>query len=75
MLAVLGLIPILLLIHTLKPKPRQVDVSNLFLWQEVLRERSSQLTFERLKKEFAAFISDSHCTHCRFGTGETDLEV
>jgi hypothetical protein len=50
MLAVLGLIPILILIHTLKPKPRQVDVTTLFLWQEVLRERSSQLTFARLKK-------------------------
>ena len=50
MLAVLGLIPILILIHTLKPKPRQVDVTTLFLWQEVLRERSSQLTFDRLKK-------------------------
>ena len=30
MLAVLSLIPILLLIHTLKPKPRQVDVTNPF---------------------------------------------
>jgi hypothetical protein len=50
MLAVLGLIPILILIHTLKPKPRQVDVTTLFLWQEVLRERSSQLTFDRLKR-------------------------
>ncbi|MGD8649989.1 MAG: BatA and WFA domain-containing protein, partial [Desulfobacterales bacterium] len=50
MLAVLGLIPLLLLIHTLKPKPRQVDVTTLFLWQEVLRERSSQLTFDRLRK-------------------------
>ena len=50
MLTVLGLIPILILIHTLKPKPRQVDVTNLFLWQEVLKERNSQLTFERIKK-------------------------
>lgn len=50
MLAVLGLIPILILIHTLKPKPRQVDVTTLFLWQEVFRERSSQLTFDRLKR-------------------------
>jgi hypothetical protein len=50
MLALLGIIPILILIHTLKPKPRQVDVTNLFLWQEVLRERSSHLTFESLKK-------------------------
>jgi hypothetical protein len=50
MLALLGIIPILILIHTLKPKPRQVDVTNLFLWQEALKERSSHLTFERLKK-------------------------
>ena len=50
MLTTLGLIPILILIHTLKPKPRQVEVTNLFLWQEVLKERSSHLTFERLKK-------------------------
>ncbi len=50
MLALLGIIPILILIHTLKPKPRQVDVTNLFLWQEVLKERSSHLTFQRLKK-------------------------
>jgi hypothetical protein len=59
----------------LKAKPRQVDVTTLFLWQEVLRERSSQLTFDRLKKEFAAFISDTHCTHNCSGAGETDLEV
>ena len=50
MLALLGIIPILILIHTLKPKPRQVDVTNLFLWQEVLKARSRHLTFERLKK-------------------------
>jgi hypothetical protein len=50
MLTTLGLIPILILIHTLKPRPRQVEVTNLFLWQEVLKERSSHLTFERLKK-------------------------
>ena len=50
MLALLGLIPILILIHTLKPKPRPVDVTNLFLWQEVLKERSRHLTLKRLKK-------------------------
>ncbi len=50
MLALLGIIPILILIHTLKPKPRIVDVTSLFLWQEVLRERSRHITVERLKK-------------------------
>ncbi|MBW1913165.1 MAG: BatA domain-containing protein, partial [Deltaproteobacteria bacterium] len=38
-LLLLGLIPILILIHSLRPKPRQVEVTNLFLWQEALKER------------------------------------
>jgi hypothetical protein len=50
MLITLATIPLLILIHTLKPKPKQIEVTNLFLWQEVLKERSSHLTFERLKK-------------------------
>ena len=50
MLLTLGIIPVLILIHTLKPKPKKVEVTNLFLWQEVLKERSSQFTFARLKK-------------------------
>jgi len=56
MLITLGLIPILILIHTLKPKPRQIHVTNLFLWQEVLKERSSHLTFERLKKNLPLLL-------------------
>jgi Ca-activated chloride channel family protein len=50
MLLTLGTIPVLIIIHTLKPKPRPVDVTNLFLWNEVLKERSYNLSFERLKK-------------------------
>ncbi|MGD8760921.1 MAG: BatA and WFA domain-containing protein [Desulfobacteraceae bacterium] len=56
MLLTLGVIPVLILIHTLKPKPKQVEVNNLFLWQEVLKERSSHLTFERLKKNLPLLI-------------------
>jgi hypothetical protein len=56
MLMTLGLIPILILIHTLKPKPRQVDVSNLFLWQAVLRERSRNLSFARLKRNLPLLL-------------------
>ena len=50
MLLTLTAIPVLIIIHTLKPKPRPVDVTNLFLWNEVLKERSYNLSFERLKK-------------------------
>jgi len=56
MLITLGLIPILILIHTLKPKPKQIQVTNLFLWQEVLKERSRHITFERLKKNLPLFL-------------------
>ena len=56
MLITLGLIPILILIHTLKPKTRQMEVSNLFLWQAVLKERSRNLSIERLKKNLPLLL-------------------
>ncbi len=56
MLLTLGIIPILLIIHTLKPKPRQVDVTNLFLWNEVLKEKSRNLSFERLKRNLPLLL-------------------
>jgi hypothetical protein len=56
MLITLALIPILILIHTLKPKPRQVEVSNLFLWQAALKERSRHWSFERLKRNLPLLL-------------------
>jgi len=56
MLAVLGLIPVLLLIHLLRPKPKQVDVTNLFLWQAVLRERGGRVRLKRLKKSLPLLL-------------------
>ncbi len=56
MLLALTAIPLLIVIHTLKPKPRQVDVTNLFLWNAVLKERSYNLNFERLKKNLPLIL-------------------
>ena len=56
MLFALATIPILILIHTLKPKPRRIEVTTLFLWQEVLKERSSHLSLERFKKNLPFLI-------------------
>jgi len=56
MLLTLGIIPILIIIHSLKPKPRQVDVTNLFLWNEVLKEKSHHLSFERLKRNLPLLL-------------------
>ena len=56
MLITLGLIPVLFLIHALKPKPRQVDVTNLFLWQTVFKERTSNITLKKLKKNLPLLL-------------------
>ncbi|MCJ7830309.1 MAG: BatA domain-containing protein, partial [Desulfobacterales bacterium] len=50
MLGLLGLVPLLIIIHALKAKARRAPVTQLFLWEEVLRERGRQVRFERLKK-------------------------
>lgn len=46
-LAALGLIPILLIIHSLKPRPRTEQVSSLYLWREVLKEKKGGLKLQR----------------------------
>ncbi len=47
-LLLLGLIPILILIHSLKPRPQMVEVTSLFLWEEALRERSGGFRIHRI---------------------------
>ena len=56
MLLTLLAIPVLLFIHAWKPKPKEVKVGNLFLWQEALKERSGRLTFKRLKKNLPLIL-------------------
>ena len=56
MFLTLAFIPILILIHALKSKPRQIAVTNLFLWQEVLKERTSHLTLTKLKKNLPLLL-------------------
>ena len=56
MLAFLGLIPVLLLIHKLRPKPTEVKVTNLFLWLEVFKERTDNVTLKDLKKNIPLIL-------------------
>ena len=56
MLLTLAAIPILILIHILKPKPRPVEVTNLLFWQEALKERNSRMTVARLKKNLPLLL-------------------
>jgi hypothetical protein len=56
MLWILLAIPILIIIHTLKPKPRPVDVTNLFLWTKVIKERRRNVSFERLKRNLPLLL-------------------
>lgn len=56
MLAFLGLIPILLLLHRLRPRPKQAEITNLFLWEEVYRERSHRITLRELKRNIPLIL-------------------
>lgn len=56
MLLTLGLIPVLILIHALKPKPKRVEAANLFLWQAVLDEGARQLRLRRLKNNLPLML-------------------
>jgi Ca-activated chloride channel family protein len=56
MLLTLTAIPILILIHTLKSKPRPIEVTTLLFWQEALKERKRRVTFERLKKNLPLLL-------------------
>lgn len=44
----MSLIPVLLLIHSLRPKPRQVEITNLFIWQQVLKEKRGGIRIRRI---------------------------
>jgi hypothetical protein len=46
----LGLIPVLLLIHSLKPKPKTVEVTALFLWKGALKEMGGGSRIRNLTK-------------------------
>ena len=55
-LLVLGLIPILILIHSLKPKPKQVEVTNLFLWRKALKEKRGGVRIQRIIKNLPLLL-------------------
>ena len=56
MLWILGLIPALILIHLFKPKPKALEVTNLFLWQEVLKDRGGNVTLKRLVQNLPLWL-------------------
>ena len=55
-LLLLGLIPVLLIIHSLKPKAREVDVTGLFLWQEALKEARGGSRIQSLMKNLPLLL-------------------
>jgi Ca-activated chloride channel family protein len=55
-LILLGLIPVLLIIHSLKPKAREVDVTGLFLWKGVLKEARGGSRIQSLMKNLPLLL-------------------
>ena len=56
MLLALAFIPVLLLIHALRPKPSRIEVTGLYLWQEVLKERSVHVRFKRFRRNLPLLL-------------------
>jgi hypothetical protein len=52
----LGLIPILILIHSLKPRPKQIEVTTLFLWREALKEKRGGFRIRRIMKNLPLLL-------------------
>ncbi len=55
-LLLLGLIPVLLIIHSLKPKAREVEVTGLFLWKGVLKEARGGSRIQSLMKNLPLLL-------------------
>lgn len=55
-LLLLGLIPVLLIIHSLKPKAKEVDVTGLFLWKGVLKEARGGSRIQSLMKNLPLLL-------------------
>ena len=49
-LLLLGLIPVLLLLHSLKPKAKTVPITTLFLWNKARKEQPAGLRLHKLLK-------------------------
>ena len=55
-LLVLGFVPLIILIHSLKPKPKKIIVTNLFLWRQTFNERRGGAKIRRLFKNLPLYL-------------------
>jgi Ca-activated chloride channel homolog len=55
-LLLLGLIPVLLIIHSLKPKAKEVEVTGLFLWKGALKEVRGGSRIQSLMKNLPLLL-------------------
>ncbi len=52
----LSLIPILILIHSLRHKPVQQQVTTLFIWEEIMKEQAGKVSVKALLKNISLLI-------------------
>ncbi len=52
----LGIIPILILIHSLKPRPKRVEVTTLFLWRKALKEKKAGLRIQKVMRNLPLLL-------------------
>ncbi|MGQ9631178.1 MAG: vWA domain-containing protein [bacterium] len=52
----LGLIPLIVLFHLIRPRPKSVLTSTLFLWKEILKEQRSTFRLSRLLRNISLIL-------------------
>jgi hypothetical protein len=54
--AFLALVPLVLLLHSLRLRRREVRISAVYLWEELLRERRSTFGMSRLLRSLLLLL-------------------
>ena len=72
--AFLALIPVVLVLHALRYRRRDVRVSTLFLWESVLREAHGSLGLQRLVQNLPLLLQllARVCAHRGLGESRVD---
>jgi hypothetical protein len=68
--ALLGLVPLIFLLHSLRLKRREVAVSTLYLWEDLLRERRSTLGMSKLVRTLLLLLQILGIAALTFGLAD-----
>jgi len=68
--ALLALVPLVLLLHSLRLRRREVRISAVYLWEELLRERRSTLGMSKLLRSLLLLLQILGIAALTFGLAD-----